>query len=116
MSFAVYNPNGHDVGDLPVIYGFNNGGPVDFLTGVLIAQDGTVLGSHICSNEYFMYGDLGITEGEAPQRHVAFQKHYPDGYRMDFVPRDKLKDHAGLNEALRLNTEQHHNEKNQQEG
>jgi hypothetical protein len=47
--------------------------------------------------------DLGILEGTRPDRHETFRKHYPDGYRMEFVPYAEVEAHAGLKEAFRLN-------------
>lgn len=84
--FAIFNPHNKPVDQLPVIYGFNNGGSPGFYYACLLAEDGTSLGSHICSHEGFMYGDLGILEGHRADRHEGFRKHYPEGYRMDFVP------------------------------
>lgn len=100
--YAVYNPCGKAVEELPVIYGFNNGGSPGFMDAVLIAQDGACLGSHLCSAEGYMPGDLGCLPGSRPDRHEDFQKHYPDGYRMDFVSGDPRK-HAGLMAAIALN-------------
>ena len=89
------------VHELPVIYGFNNGGSAGFLMAVAIADDGTVLGGHCCSDEGYMRADLGILEGTRPDHHTdSYQKHYPDGYRMDFVSYDDLPGHAGINAAL----------------
>ena len=102
-NFAVFNPHNKDVDKLPVIYGFNNGGRSGFMYAQLIAEDGTTLGSHLCSSEGFMYGDLGILEGHRPDRHKTFQEHYPDGYRMDFVTYDEVKGHEALNKAFELN-------------
>lgn len=102
-SFAVFNPNARPVEELPVIYGFNNGGSPGWFSTVLIAEDGTGLGGHLCSHEGFMYGDLGIIEGSRPDRHKTFREHYPDGYRMDFVPYDEVRGHEALNAAFKLN-------------
>ncbi len=71
--------------------------------GALIAEDGTDLGSHLCSSEGYMYGDLGIIEGWRNDRHETFQKHYPDGYRMDFVRYEDVYAHEGLKKAFELN-------------
>ena len=98
--YAVFNPNGKNISELPVIYGFNNGGDVAILEAVLIAEDGIFLGGHCCSHEGYMRHDLGILEGTRPDRHETFRDHYPDGYRMDFVGYADIKDHAGLNAAL----------------
>ncbi len=102
---AVHNPNAEKVAELPVIYGFNNGpswGPND-LEGALMAEDGTYLGSHICSSEGFMPHDLGVIEGSRPDRHEGFREHYPEGYRMEFVGGPQVKTHAGLQAALKKN-------------
>ncbi len=100
MDYVIYNPKDLPVSELPVIYGFNNGGSAGFWSGVLIAQDGTPLGGHLCSYEGYMYGDLGIIAGRRADRHETFRTHYPDGYRMDFVPYERAGDHAGLNAAF----------------
>jgi hypothetical protein len=84
--YEVYNPHNKPLEELPVIYGFNNGGAPEWLQAVAIAEDGNVLGSHICSHEGYMPHDLGITKDSRPDRHEEHYKvHYPDGYRMDFV-------------------------------
>lgn len=101
--YAVFNPHGKPVDELPVIYGFNNGGSDHWYQAVAIAQDGTVLGGHICSSEGYMRHDLGVMEGTRPDRHEQYQKHYPDGYRMDFVPFDDVLFHTELNAALAAN-------------
>ena len=98
---VVFNPDGKPVDDLPVIYGFNNGGRSDALRAELISEDGTHLGSHICSAEAYMPFDLGVIEGARDDRHVTFRGHYPHGYRMEFVGYDALPSHAKLNAALK---------------
>jgi len=85
---------------MPTIYGFNNGGPYGFMEGLLLAEDGTFLGQHICSNESFMPGDLGIREGSRPDRHEIFRAHYPNGYRMEFVSYEAVPNHPGLQSAF----------------
>lgn len=101
MKYAVHNPHGKPEAELPVIYGFNNGGGGDLWEGCLIAEDGEILGGHACSNEGFMRGDLGVLEGRRPDRHETFRKHYPDGYRMDFVGYQEVEGHAGINAAFK---------------
>lgn len=103
---AVHNPHGKPVEELPVIYGFNNGGSPGWMSAVLLAQDGTHLGGHICSSEGYMPADLGVLEGSRPDRHETFREHYPDGYRMEFVSGKDVHTHTGLNEAYRLNQAQ----------
>lgn len=99
--FAVYNPRGVEPAALPVIYGFNNGGDMQFLEAIAIAEDGTVLGQHLCSSEAYMPHDLGMLEGTRPDRHEQqYSKHYPDGYRMEFVWESGISSHAGLTAAI----------------
>ena len=99
--YAVFNPDNKPIEELPVIFGFNNGGSPGWFSAVLLAEDGTPLGGHCCSNEGYMPHDLGIVEGSRPDRHEIFQEHYPGGYRMDFVGYDQVSDHAQLNLAFK---------------
>jgi len=100
--WAVHNPLNKPIGELPVIYGFNNGGSRQFLSACLIAEDGTELGGHCCSAEGYMPHDLGILEGSRPDRHETFRQHYPDGYRMEFVGYNEYKSHDKLKAAVEL--------------
>lgn len=68
-----------------------------------MAEDGTVLGSHWCSSEYFVPNDLGVNEGSRLDRHEDYKKHYPNGYIMEFVRARDALTHTGLSEAFRLN-------------
>lgn len=97
---AVHNPHGKPLEDLPVIYGFNNGGQPRWLSARLMAEDGTSLGGHLCSSEGYMPHDLGIIEGARPDRHEGFREHYPDGYRMEFVSYNDVRGHEGLMAAI----------------
>lgn len=101
--WAVYNPHNKPLDHLPVIYGFNNGGSDGWYSAVLLAEDGTPLGGHTCSHEGYMPADLGILEGTRPDRHENdFKKHYPDGYRMEFVGYANIEQHAKLMAAIKL--------------
>lgn len=99
--FALYNPDNKPFSDLPVIYGFSNGGQTGFMQAVLLAEDGNVVGGHICSSEAFMPGDLGCLEGYRPDRHEGFRKKYPGGYRMEFVHSSRFNDHKPLNDLIK---------------
>src|SRR5690348_4286544 len=102
----VFNPHNKPLNELPVIYGFNNGGSPGWFQAVAMAEDGTCLGGHTCSAEGYMPHDLGILAGTRPDRHEeSYRPHYPDGYRMEFVGYADLKGHAALNAALAANRE-----------
>ena len=100
--YAAYNPHGKPIDELPWIIGWNNGGSPGWFRACLIAQDGMPLGGHICSHEGYMPSDLGVLDGTAPDRHEEFRKHYPDGYRMDFVSYTDAGHDPRLIEAFRL--------------
>jgi hypothetical protein len=99
---AIYNPKGLPVEELPWIYGFNNGGSPGWYSAQLISQDGHWLGSHCCSHEGYMPADLGVLADTRPDRHEEFQKHYPDGYRMIFVPYHLVRENEGLVAAVAM--------------
>lgn len=63
------------------------------LTGIAIAEDGTVLGNHISSNEAWLEHDLRA-------KTEAFERHARAGYELEFIGVGKAKDHAGLRLAL----------------
>ncbi len=106
LTNAIFNPHNKPVDTLPFIFGFNNNGADSCLEALLLAEDGTCLGGHLCSSEAYMPADLGILEGTREDRHEGFRKHYPDGYGMEFVASKELATHAGLNAALKLAREQ----------
>lgn len=100
---AVFNPNDKPIGELPTIYGFNNGWSPGWMHAQLIAEDGTPLGSHLCSSESYMPSDLGCLEGSRPDRHEKqFQPHYPNGYRMEFVSGNEVDNHEKLMAAITI--------------
>lgn len=103
MKFAVYNPHDKPVDELPAIYGWNNGGSPGWLHAVLLAEDGVGMGGHVCSAEGYMPHDLGLLEGSRPDRHEGFRQHYPDGYRMVWVPTSEVQTHPGLEAAYQRN-------------
>ncbi len=103
---VIHNPQNKPIDELPVIYGFNNGGSSGWYSAVLMAEDGTCLGDHACSAECYMPYDLGILEGTRPDRHETFREHYPDGYQMEFVSFEAAKTHEKLQAAFKLNEAQ----------
>ena len=109
MNLAIYNPHNKPIDELKIIFGFNNGGGKEWWTAYLwdarlLSEDGDGLGSHLCSSEVHMPQDLGILEGTRPDRHEVFQKHYPDGYRMQFVKYDDVQYTPKLVGAIKNNS------------
>lgn len=81
------------------IYCFNNGGSHGWMHAVAIADDGHVLAEHVCSSEGFMSHDLGIT---STWKHENYNAHFGEGrWVLEWV--SNPSDHAGLQEAFRLN-------------
>lgn len=102
--WVAYNPKDLPVDQLPCIYCFANGGQVNLLNAIALAQDGSILGSHACSHEDYIPSDLGVLEGCRNDRHKnSYMKHYPDGYKMIFVPYSMIERTKGLVEAIRNN-------------
>lgn len=98
--YVVFNPHNKPLSELPIIYGWNNGGEPGWYQAVAMSEDGNCLGSHICSSEDYMLHDLGILEGTRLDRHEgSYKKHYPNGYRMNFVQWG----HPGLAAAMQEN-------------
>lgn len=82
------------------IYCFNNGGPYGFMNAVAIGDDGVCVASHCCSHEAYMKHDLGIT---SYWKHELYDAQYGAGnWTLEWVETEKLKENAGLNEAIRL--------------
>lgn len=92
--------------NLPKIYCFSNVRGGGDGIAYAMAEDGTVLGSHWCSSEFYVPHDLGVTEGSRLDRHETYAKHYPDGYEMEFIRAADVIAHAGLDKAFALNQEQ----------
>jgi hypothetical protein len=90
----------------------NQGKGTDWVVSQSMAEDGTALGSHVSSSDYFAVLDSGYAE--APEFTVApmgwgpnlgkrerFAEHYPDGYDLEWV--DDPATHPGLLAAYGLN-------------
>jgi hypothetical protein len=100
---GVYNPKHKQLDELPIIYGSSfcsEGGDRAYYA---LAEDGTCLGSHWCSAEGYAPADLGCLDGTRPDRHEDYKKHYPDGYRMEFVRSSDFHHHIGAQKALAAN-------------
>ena len=98
-----YNPKDLKIEQLPIIYIFGNT-PPPWIEAYARAANGKVLGSHICSSEGYIKHDLGYFEGTREDRHKkCYERHYPDGYKMEYVPVDLILSHEGLKEAMKEN-------------
>ena len=108
MNGFIFNPQDRPIEELPLVYGFNNGDSLlGFLDAVLLAEDGACLYGHTCSTEGWMPSDLGIAEhGNEVPRDVC-RRHYPHGFRMEFVRTSAQPTHTGLQAALRRNDSWH---------
>ena len=92
--------------DVPKIFVFSNTRRGGEGICYAMAEDGTVLGSHLCSHEVYARHDLGVIAGSRKDRHVDYAKHYPDGYEMEFVYAKDVLSHKGLMRAFELNQKQ----------
>lgn len=85
------------------IFCFNNGGSPGFEVAVAIGDDGQCVAQHMCSGEWYMQHDLGMT---SDWKHEHYDEAYGKGnWTLEWVPTEqvKAKTHAGLQEAFRLN-------------
>ena len=73
-------------------------GPGDVI-GCAMAEDGTGIAQHLSSSEGFAKHDMGLTSN---WKHELYQKHYPEGYELEWVPTDQLETHEGFQKAWAL--------------
>jgi len=86
------------------IYCLNNGGPRGWLHAVALADDGHVLAGHICSDEYYMAGDLGIT---GTLKHDLYNAHFGEGnWELEWVANPDT--HEGFKAAYELHKKLKH--------
>jgi hypothetical protein len=102
-----YNPKGLEQDKLPKIFCFSNVKGGGDGMALAVAEDGHVLGDHWCSNEHYVPHDLGVLEGCRLDRHEeSYQKHYPEGYQMEFVHSDEVMDKLKVKNKLLSQSEQ----------
>lgn len=89
--------------DKPKIYCFSNVAGGGWGIAMAMAEDGTVLAQHLCSNEGYIPIDLGVGEDSRFDRNEEYSKHYPDGYEIEYVAAVDVSSHEGVTEAYRLN-------------
>jgi hypothetical protein len=100
--WEVFNPYDKPLDELPIIFVFVNGHALGGPIGVALSENGHDLGSHACSSEGYVPGDLGARPGFRKDRHTnQYQTHYPDGYRMEYVPSQQIDEHKKLQAAFK---------------
>lgn len=65
--------------------------------GRALAEDGTVLASHVSSSESFAKYDMGA------RKHDAYAAKYPDGYELVWLSKSEMDTDFGFASALMLN-------------
>ena len=83
----------------PKIYCFLNGGQREWWNVLAIAEDGTTLAGHVCSSPSFFRHDIGIT---SDWKHDKYDAHYPNGWTLEWVDREDIAAHKGLQQAFKL--------------
>lgn len=78
-----------------MVRGSSPGGDV---LGYAMAEDGTVLATHLSSSPAFAQHDLGLT---SDWQHESYRKHAPDGFELEWV--HNVATHEGWQAALALN-------------
>ena len=78
----------------------NCDGSGDWHNMVAIAEDGTCLAGHVCSNHGWAWNDMGFTSDWKRDR---YDKHYPDGWELEWVENTNLETHAGIQLAFERN-------------
>lgn len=104
-AYHVYNPLNKPEEELPIIYGFNNGGNPGFYSAIALAESGHDLAGHICSTEGWMPLDLGFHDAGFIHKREHYRQHYPEGYRTIFLERDELSTDTGFLAAIERNKE-----------
>lgn len=87
----------------PRIYCWINAGKgTDCVVSMAMAEDGTLLTSHVSSSDGFAKGDCGYLDTPMGQRkRKLFDAHYPDGWEVEWV--DDARNHPGLDAAYERN-------------
>ncbi len=98
----------------PTIYAFDNtAGDGDWHSGVALAEDGECLSGHASSSYSWSRLDMGtpievetgrfFPAGPGVNKHESYLAHYPQGYIFEWIPREDVPTHAGLNAAFAKN-------------
>ena len=92
--------------NVPTIYVFCNGCSPGWHNFVAVAEDGTGLAGHVCSDHGYADHDMGVIE--TGWKRDIYAKHYPEGFDVEYVEvrsRADSERHPGLAAALAKNLE-----------
>lgn len=78
----------------------NGSTPCGDVIGYALAEDGKGLAMHLSSNVGFAKHDLGLT---SDWKHSYYDKHYPDGYDLEWIDEADLDGHEAFQAARTLN-------------
>ena len=65
-----------------------------------LAEDGTGLGGHLCSDPSWVSHDMGIS---SDWHHTDYDEHYPNGYTLVFLKPEELDTHENFQKAYKIN-------------
>lgn len=90
--------------DRPMIYCFIHAHTGTDVVSMALAEDGTVLGGHVSSDEWWARSDCGyLNTGMGSIKRKKFAAHYPEGYSLEWVYDPPA--HEGLTAAIDRNDE-----------
>lgn len=105
------NPQQHPK---PTIYCFIQGEPwPGDVSVVALAESGALLASHVSSSAEWARNDIGAPPEGAEltpighSKHRVYGEHYPKGYRVEWVERDAVESHPGVQAAYDANRKLH---------
>lgn len=84
----------------PIIFVFCNACAKQWHSIVALAEDGTGLAGHLCSDHAYIGHDMGFTSA---WKHDLYDKHYPGGWQLTYVDAEDIEVHARLREAVARN-------------
>lgn len=86
---------------LPKIFVWCNGCSPQWHNASAITEDGFGIGGHVCSSHGFIAHDMGVDK-DGWKRDI-YAKYYPDGFEVEYVDKEEIRNHPGLTAALDKN-------------
>jgi hypothetical protein len=91
-----------EASERPLIYCFIHARTETDVVSMALAEDGTLLGGHVSSDEWWARGDCGyLNTGMGAIKRKKFAEHYPEGYFLEWVYDPPT--HEGLTAAIARN-------------